>query len=145
MLQNEQTFQSFLLYWMEIRRKRCSAHDGMLNSKCYIWYIYNYFTSVRLPIHPGVHNIEQQVCSNNVERKYIQEQQQNQIHCYNQNMGFVNTMDQRAVNYSIDIQMKKWCWFPFVWMVDVVLQGARLFYRIDKDEGDESLPFKTCC
>ena len=93
----------------------------------------------------GFTTFEQQVCCNNVERKYIQEQQQNQIHCYNQNMGFVNTMDQRVVNYSIDIQVKKWCWSPFVWMVDVVLQGARLFYRIDKDEGDESLPFKTCC
>ena len=26
-------------------------------------------------------------------------------------------------------------------MVDVVLQGARVLYRINKDEGDESLPF----
>ena len=30
---------------------------------------------------------------------------------------------------------------PFVWMVDVVLQGARVLYCINKDEGDESLPF----
>ena len=30
---------------------------------------------------------------------------------------------------------------PFVWMVDVVLQGPRVLYRINKDEGDESLPF----
>ena len=26
-------------------------------------------------------------------------------------------------------------------MVDVVLQGGRVLYRINKDEGDESLPF----
>ena len=32
-------------------------------------------------------------CGNKVERKYIQEQQPNQFHCYNQNMGFVNRMD----------------------------------------------------
>ena len=37
--------------------------------------------------------------------------------------------------------MKKWWWSPFVWMVDVVLQGARVLYCINKDEGDESLPF----
>ena len=44
-------------------------------------------------------------------------------------------------NYRIGIQMKKWWWSPFVWMVDVVLQGARVLHRINKDEGDESLPF----
>ena len=42
-------------------------------------------------------------------------------------------------------QLQDWCpdekmwWSPFIWMVDV-LQGARIFYRINKDEGDESLP-----
>ena len=41
------------------------------------------------------------------ERKYIQEQQPNQIHCYNQNMGFVNRMDQSVANYKTGIQMKK--------------------------------------
>ena len=52
-----------------------------------------------------------------IERKYIQEQQPNQFHCYNQNMGFVNTMDQYSeVNYRTSIQMKKW-WCPrtFEW------------------------------
>ena len=39
--------------------------------------------------------------------KYIQEQQPNQIHCYNQNMGFVNRMDQSVANYKTGIQMKK--------------------------------------
>ena len=76
-----------------------------------------------------------------VERKYIQEQQPNKIHCCNQNVGFVNRMDQSVANYRIGIQMKKWWWSPFVWMVDVVLQGARVLHRINKDEGDESLPF----
>ena len=32
-------------------------------------------------------------CWNKVERKYIQEQQPNQFHCYNQNMDFVSRMD----------------------------------------------------
>ena len=38
---------------------------------------------------------------------------------------------------SIGIRMKKWWWFPFVWMVDVVIQGARVLYHINKDKGDE--------
>ena len=38
-------------------------------------------------------------CWSKVERKYIQEQQPNQFHCYNQNMGFVNRMDQNVANY----------------------------------------------
>ena len=32
-------------------------------------------------------------CLNKVERKYIQEQQQNQFHYYNQNMCFVDTIN----------------------------------------------------
>ena len=60
-------------------------------------------------------------CWNKVERKYIEEQQPNQFHCYNQNMGFANRMDQNVAKYRIGIQMKKWCWFSFVWMIDVVL------------------------
>ena len=31
-------------------------------------------------------------------------------------------------------------WYPFVWMVDVVLQGAWVLYCINWDKGDESLP-----
>ena len=45
---------------------------------------------------------------NKVERKYIQEQQRNQIYCYNQNMGFFNRIDQSLANYRIGIHMKKW-------------------------------------
>ena len=37
--------------------------------------------------------------------------------------------------------MKKWCWSPFVWVVDVVPQDAWVLYRINKDEGDKTLPF----
>ena len=65
----------------------------------------------------------------------------NQFQCYNQNMGFVNSIDQSVVNYSIGIRMKKWWWSVFVWMVDVVLQGAWILYCVNKDESDESLPF----
>ena len=53
-------------------------------------------------------------CWNNVERKYIQEQQSNEFHFYSQNMGFVNRMDQNVVKYRIVIRMKKWWWFPFI-------------------------------
>ena len=62
-------------------------------------------------------------CCNKVEERHIQEQQPNQIHCYIQNMGFVNRMDQSMANYRIGIQMKKCWWSPFVWMVDVVLRA----------------------
>ena len=36
--------------------------------------------------------------------------------------------------------MKKWWWSLFVGMVDVVSQGAPVLYRINKNEGNESLP-----
>ena len=40
---------------------------------------------------------------------YIQDQQPNQFHCYNQNMSFVNRVDQNVVNY----------WYPNEKMVVV--------------------------
>ena len=46
-------------------------------------------------------------CWNKVERKYIQEQQPNQFQCYNQNMGFVNIVDQNVAKYRTGIRMKK--------------------------------------
>ena len=46
-------------------------------------------------------------CWNKVERKYIQEQQPNQFHSYNQNMGFVNRMVQNVAKYRAGIRMKK--------------------------------------
>ena len=46
-------------------------------------------------------------CWNKVERKYIQEQQPNQFHFYNQNMGFVNRMEQNVTKCRIGIRMKK--------------------------------------
>ena len=52
-------------YWIEIRRKHCSEADGILNSNCQIWHIYNYFTFVRLPIHLGVNNIPAKVVLSN--------------------------------------------------------------------------------
>ena len=46
-------------------------------------------------------------CWNKVERTYIQEQQPNQFHCYNQNMGFVNRMDQNVAKYRIGVELRK--------------------------------------
>ena len=40
---------------------------------------------------------------------------------------------------SIGIRLKKWWWFQFVWMVEVVIQGAWVLYLINKDKDDESL------
>ena len=37
---------------------------------------------------------------------------------------------------SIGILIKKWRYFPFVWMVNVVIQGAWVLYRISKNKGD---------
>ena len=36
---------------------------------------------------------------------------------------------------------EKWSWSLFLWMVDIVPQGAWVLYRITKDEGYKSLPF----
>ena len=55
-------------------------------------------------------------------------------------MGFVKIMDQNVAKHRINIRMKKWWWCPFVSMVDVVLQGARVLYCINEDKGDETLP-----
>ena len=41
---------------------------------------------------------------------------------------------------SLGIRMKKCWWLPFVWMVDVAIQGAWVLFRIKKDKADESLP-----
>ena len=78
-------------------------------------------------------------CRNKVQRKHIQEQQPSQFHCYNQNMGFVNRIDQHLVKHRIGIRMKKWWWSPVVWKVDVVHQGVWVLYRIN-NEDDECLP-----
>ena len=37
-------------------------------------------------------------------------------------MGFVKKMDQNVAKHRIGVRMKKWWWYPFVCMVDVVLQ-----------------------
>ena len=56
-------------------------------------------------------------------------------------MGFANRMDQSLGNYRVGIRIKKGWWSLFVWMVDVVPHGAWVLYLVNKDEGDESLPF----
>ena len=52
-------------------------------------------------------------------------------------MGFVNRTNQNVAKYRIGIRMKKWWWSR---LVDVALQSMWVLYRINKDEGDESLP-----
>ena len=47
-------------------------------------------------------------CWNKVEINYIQEQQPSQFHFYNQNMSFVNRMEQNVTDYRTGIRMKKW-------------------------------------
>ena len=86
---------------------------------------------------------------NRVEGKYIQEQQLNQLHCYNLNRVFFQRMGQSVSKYKIGIRMKKWWWSPFpymfdVLMLDVVLRNAWVLYHINKDEIDESLPLLAC-
>ena len=58
-----------------------------------------------------------------------------------QNMDFVNRIDQNVAKYRIGIPMKKWWRTPFGLIVYDVLQGEWVLYRINNDEGDESLPF----
>ena len=55
----------------------------------------------------------------------------NQINSVVTNMGFVNRMDQNVVKYWYPNE--KWWWFPFVSVVDVVIQGALVLYRINKN------------
>ena len=75
-----------------------------------------------------------------IERKYIYKQKSNQFHCYNQSMSLVKRMDQKVAKHRIGISMKKWWWYPFVWMVDIVLQGVWVLHCIKWDKGDECLP-----
>ena len=51
-------------------------------------------------------------------------------------MSFFNRIDQNVS--SIGVRMKKWWWF--IYMVDVVIQGAWVLHRINSDKSDVSLP-----
>ena len=85
-------------------------------------------------------------CRNKVEI-YIQEQQPNQLHCYKQNMGFVNRMDQHVTKY----------WYPNEKIVvfPACLNGVCLLFRVNgycvvltkiKTMNLASSSFsKTCC
>ena len=44
---------------------------------------------------------------------------------------------------GIGIRMKKWWWFPYVWMVDAVIQRAWVLYLINKEKDDDSFPLIT--
>ena len=81
-------------------------------------------------------------CWSKVEKKYTQQQQPNQFHCYSQIMGFVYRMDRNVAKSKTGIWMKKWWWSMYVWMVDVVPQSVLLLYRIYKGEGNIALKMK---
>ena len=55
-------------------------------------------------------------------------------------MDFVKRMGQNVAKHRIGIQMKKWWWYLFVWMVDVALKGTSVLHCINQDKGDECLP-----
>ena len=55
-------------------------------------------------------------------------------------MGFVNKMNQNVAEYKFGFQMKKLRSYPFVWKLDIVLQYVCVLHRINKDEGDQSMP-----
>ena len=69
--------------------------------------------------------------------KYFQEQQPIQFH-FTTRKWLLSTEWTRTWP-SIGIRMKKWLWFWFVWIVEIVFQGAWVLYRINKYKGDESL------
>ena len=49
---------------------------------------------------------------------YIQEQQTNQLPCYNQNMNFVNKMEKNVAKYLYPNEKM----VVLVWMIDVLIQ-----------------------
>ena len=71
---------------------------------------------------------------NNMERKYIQEQQLNQFHCHNQNM----LMEWTRMWQSTGL-ISEWKNGGGSILLDVVLQNERVLQHIDRDEGDHSL------
>ena len=77
---------------------------------------------------------------NKVEKKMYSRKRTKSIPLLESEHGFCQKKkDQNVAKYSNGIQMKKWWWSPFIWMVDIVLQFVWVLYRIKKDEGDESL------
>lgn len=53
-------------------------------------------------------------------------------------MSFADKMDQRVAKCRIGIQMKKWWWVPFAWMVDVALVNPWILHRVNKEDFDSS-------
>ena len=47
-------------------------------------------------------------CLKKIQGKYIQEQQPNSFHCYNQNLDISDKMEQKSSKNKIGIRMKKW-------------------------------------
>ena len=53
-------------------------------------------------------------------------------------MSFADKMDQRVAKCRIGIQMKKWWWVPFAWMVDVALVNPWILHRVNKEDSESS-------
>ena len=71
---------------------------------------------------------------NNMEPKYIQEQQLNQFHCHNQNMLMECTRMWQSTGL-----ISEWKNGDGSILLDVVLQNERVLQHIDRDEGGDSL------
>ena len=74
-------------------------------------------------------------CWNKVEKKYIQEKQPNQFHCYNQSMGFFNRMDQNMIRMKM---MEVPVLFEWQMLLLFRVRGYCVVLAIVK--GDDSLP-----
>ena len=53
--------------------------------------------------------------------------------------GFCQKNGPKCGQVKIGFEMKKWWWLSFVCLVDVILQGMWVLYRINKGEDNETL------
>ena len=109
----------------------------------------NYFTSFCLLSHLEVNNIRARgVLKNNSLYKYIiigdkqlQKEKRGQFEQSSARLaktvcnlcGWLEQQHDWYLNekHRSGIWMKKWWWYPFAWMVDVVLQGVRVLHSIN--------------
>ena len=83
----------------------------------------------------------------NRARCYIKDQgsiveidQSNAISFYNKTLGGVDRMDQKIGAYMINIRSKKWWWSLFRFCVDLAINNAFQFYRLQPlNEGEKRL------
>ena len=55
-------------------------------------------------------------------KRYVQRWNKTERKYTNQTMGFVGRMDHKVAKWRFVIRMKKCCWAPFTWMVDIALR-----------------------